>query len=251
MRSIAEENWLNRAIGLFIGFCLLLAVAVAGVVWWMGPPLAQLAFDGERGQRPFFTLFLQPGKDTAADFQGQFLQQLVPAQGTASLSWQASQPVVVSGSMADEWDAVLAINFATGRDFVRLVTSQDYRAIRGQMPGEGQLLVGTSDAPLKALAHPAALLLLVSSQDAAALETWLTTVGDVGGELLWDAGAVVIEQTDQEAASWNRLLLVGSADKVALQTWAFSLDAQTASALLKAKSTRLNLWLVQPQLVDA
>ncbi len=247
---------LNRALGLFVGFCLLLALVGAIVVWWLGPPLAKLALDGDRSKAPFFALFLQPAAAAPDSFQRQFLQRLVlPPQSeqpaptnaglSANLTWRSTNLSLVSGNIADEWGVALALEFATGRDFVRLVTSQDYRAIRASIPGARQLLVGMSRAPLQPFTQPGALLMLINTQDAAALGTWLAAATAVGGELIWDSESVVIEGAGDDLASWNRLLLLGFTDALALQSWAYSLDAQTANALLKAQSERLNLWVLQ------
>lgn len=264
---------MNRAASYFVVFCLLLVGIGALIIWWLGPNLVRLAFDSERANAPFYGLYLQHQSDPGSQDNGynvRLLQLLAhpvepdsvagdavgnaglpggkvePAsQSPATILWQTSTLSVLDGSTADEWSDMVVVRFGSGRQFVRLVTSSQYRQVRDLAPKGSRVVVGSAAAPLRPIEHPAALLLLVEDGVQAALDRWVDHVVALGGEVIWDAPATVVESASSEAADWDSLLLVGFADSQALAAWSFSVEAQTTNALLSAKSQALNLWLLQ------
>lgn len=274
----------NRAVAFFVMFCLLLAVLGAVIAWWLGPHLVSLAFDSKRASEPFYSLYLQhqsgsvPGSSEQATqaengYNVRLLQLLahpveaapgdigssdsdkgvgaqpnlgaVPSTAPVAIVWQTSSLSVLAGAVADEWSNLLVARFNTGRQFVRLVTSPEYRDVRNQAPGGRRVVVGSSTAPLRGLRHPAALLLLVEEGAPEALDAWVDELVAMGGEVVWDAPVAVLEAGGRGAADWDGLLLVGFPDAQALAAWSFSVEAQTTNALLGAKAQALNLWLLQ------
>ncbi len=266
-------GFVNRAASFFVVFCLLLLGIGALIIWWLGPHLVSLAFDSERANAPFYSLYLQHQSDPGSQDSGynvRLLQLLAhpvapaliandaagdaglpgdnveaPAQSPTAILWQTSTLSVLEGSTADEWSDLVVVRFDSGRQFVRLVTSPPYRQIRDLAPKGRRVVVGSATAPLGPIEHPAALLLLVEGGVQAALDSWVDQVVALGGDVIWDAPATVVESADAEAADWDSLLLIGFADSQALAAWSFSVEAQTTNALLNAKSQALNLWLLQ------
>lgn len=257
---------MNRAASFFVVFCLLLVGVGALIIWWLGPHLVGLAFDSERANAPFYSLYLQHQSGPMEQDNGynvRLLQLLThpvepdsvagdaagetepPSPPQAAIVWQTSALSVLAGSTADEWSNLVVARFGSGRQFVRLVTSPQYRQVRELAPEGRRVVVGSATAPLRPLEHPAALLLLVEGGVQAALDRWVDEVVALGGEVIWDAPATVVETADAQSADWDSLLLIGFADSQALAAWSFSVEAQTTNALLGAKSQALNLWLLQ------
>lgn len=257
---------MNRAASFFVVFCLLLVGIGALIIWWLGPHLVGLAFDSERANAPFYSLYLQHQSGPMEQDNGynvrllQLLAHPVEAESAvgdaagdaapqtaaqAAIIWQTSSLSVVTGSVADEWGNLVVARFKSGRQFVRLVTSPHYREVRALAPKGRRVVVGSATAPLRPLDHPAALLLLVEGGVQSALDSWVDDVVALGGDVIWDAPATLLESADAEAADWNSLVLIGFADSEALAAWSFSLEAQTTNALLSAKSQALSLWLLQ------
>ena len=268
---------MNRALSLFVLFCLLL-VCIAGVIaWWLGPQLVRLAFDSQRAGAPFYSLYLQhqsgsidgasapdngynvrllqllahPLEQAAEAGEAPVVEErsgvqaaLAPAP-QAEVLWQTSALSVLTGTVADEWSNLVVARFDSGRQFVRLVTSPQYRQVRDLAPQGRRIVVGSTTAPLRPLQHPAALLLLVEGGAQEALDGWVDDVVALGGEVIWVAPVAVLEAADERTAGWDALVLVGFADSEALAAWSFSVEAQTTNALLGAKTQALNLWLLQ------
>lgn len=236
--------------------------------------MVSLAFDSERANAPFYSLYLQHQSGPAEQDNGysvrllQLLAHPVEAESVvgdaagdaalpsvtpsaptsapqAAIVWQTSSLSVLTGSVADEWSSLVVARFDSGRQFVRLATSPQYRQVRALAPKGRRVVVGSATAPLRPIEHPAALFLLVEGGVQSALDRWLDDVVALGGDVIWDAPAIVLESMDSDAADWDSLLLIGFADSDALAAWSFSVEAQTTNALLSAKSQALNLWLLQ------
>lgn len=260
---------MNRAVSLFVVFCLLMLCLGFAISWWLGPQLVSLAFDSQRAKTPFFGLYLQHQvSDAQAEdpqalgYKVRLLQMLAhpsdsgtnPVQAdaqadpAAEVLWQYSSVDVVVGKVDDAWSNLTLARFGTGRQFVRLATSPEYRAVRDAAPKGRRMVVGSSTRPLQALQaqqHSAAMLLLVAGAPQQALDAWVDQLVALGGEVIWDAPAAVLEPADAGPASWDSLVLITFANAQALNTWAFSVEAQTVNALLAAQVEVMNLWLLQ------
>lgn len=263
---------MNRAASFFALFCLLLIAVGACVAWWLGPALVSLAFDSQRASTPFYGIYLHQQErglvESRDGYKIRLLQLLAhgPEPGPqaddppedngpvalqpeatepSQILWQTASVSVLSGSVADEWGGLVVARFATGREFVRLATAPKYREVRALTPGAERLVIGSSTPPLRSLDHPAALLLAVEGGMQAAVDDWVDEIVALGGEVVWDAPAVMLEANANQAEGIDNLVLIGFADAPALAAWAYSLQAQTTNALLRAKAEAMRLWLLQ------
>ena len=100
---------MNRAIGAFVLFCLLLLVVLALLVWWVGPNLMRLAFDGDRAGAPYYAVVLRAAE--ASGYRERFdalIRDADAANPTSRLLARHANLAVIRGGRADEWAALEA-----------------------------------------------------------------------------------------------------------------------------------------------
>ena len=102
-----------------------IVLGVVAIVYWMGLPLAYLAFIDPRGGQPITVMNL-----SVADAQP-------PAASAEVLSPAYQLAHVLDGAYPLGFDMATIVQFAEGRDAVQWLTSSDYRAFQssGMQPG--------------------------------------------------------------------------------------------------------------------
>lgn len=231
---------MNRAVASFLTFCVALVILFGAMAWWLGAPLLRLAFDAEQRVAPYHALYLvdaAPPGDPGA-YESRFTELL--AQESAQLLWQANEVVVPSGEVADEWDQVSAVRFASGSGFVRLVTGGNYRTLQAQAPGGRRSVLGLSDPP--GTETPSAELLMVAAASPEGgsvdlVEAFAPALA-AGGRIVWDSPVVVLEGNSQ----FDQLLVLGFDEAASVDEWLWSTVTETDLALLRSRMRNLTLW---------
>ncbi len=215
---------MNRSLSLFVAFVAVLIAALIGVLLWLGP-VAELAMDGDRRAAPYYVVALDKTGDLDA------LDVLVSEQAGEVLYRGALDHMLGGLVRRDEWRALSVYGFATAGDFLKLYTSEAFRAARGN--GESRLLLGTGAAP-DVGPGAAWVLWLARLQEDQILEAHsalLTTSQRYGGTSTWHADVDTIEGD----AEWQTLRVVSFADARRAFSWHEDLRTQTEVALMSAR----------------
>ncbi len=215
---------MNRSLSLFVAFVAVLIVVLVGVLLWLGP-VAELAMDGDRRGEPYFVVAL----DKAGDLHA--LDALVKEQAGEILYRGALDHMLDGLVRRDEWQALSVYGFATASDFLKLYTSEAFRATLDD--SESRMLLGTDSAP-DIEPGSACVLWLARLQEDQLLEAHsalLTTSQRYGGVSAWHADVDTIEGD----AEWQTLRVVSFADVRRAFSWHEDLHTQTEVALMSAR----------------
>ncbi len=237
----------------FLLFCLVLAAATAGVVWYVGPSLAAIVLDGDRRENPYYLLQLLPAAAVTGDvgdpsYRARFVT--LAAEDDAVLLWQGGEADVVQGSVLLDVVAAQVLEFPSGADLVQVLTSTAYRVLdRGLSPRLVRHL-GTGTEPLPLAPDLASVVVLYRFDEAAgALPLgrpgevgWLRLVPDYGGKVRWDAPINVIGSDE----SWNRVLMLQFPDSAAAEGWLADPLTVTERAIAAKDVDELTALVVQP-----
>jgi uncharacterized protein (DUF1330 family) len=230
---------LSRSLFGFLLFCLVLVLASAAVVWYLGPTLTGIAFDGERRDSPYYLLqllpreALRPGPDQPS-YRSRFLALAEADQGRPA--WQGSVAEVLEGPVLLDVAAVQLVAFATGGELVQMLTSSGYRSLRSAASELELPLLGSAVAPQRLQTEAASVLVLYRSEKDTAGEPggepaagpplgvpggrgWLVLVPRFGGEVRWQAPVAPIRMGGGGAPPWNRVLLLQFPDAAAAEAW--------------------------------
>lgn len=205
-----------------MGFCALLLALLVAVRWWMGPVMSELMFDDERRAAPLVALsFLTGPSDAldAVDGKAAALSNLMRTEG-ASLAWFGSTQLVMTGSVADEWQRVAAVRFDKGAGFVDVVTSGDYRDVLGAEPETRRLLLVARSEPAAPLATDARVVLfLFAPGENKTPRTTISALVDKavahGGRLVWQTEVDVL----QGDAEFGLMVAMQFDPEVGIENW--------------------------------
>lgn len=231
---------MSRSFLAFLAFCLLLLLASAGVVWYIGLTLTGIVFDGERRQNPYYLLQLLPLDDVepggeAGAYRNRFAA--VAAEDQGRLVWQAGRVEVTEGHVRPDVEAVQLLEFTSGGSLVRMLTGSGYRSLQSDHGSLGTHLLGSAAPPQELAADEATVLVLYRSQPdgpPAPLGTpgesgWLTLLPGFGGSVGWHAPVDVI----RGGRTWNRVLLLQFPDVPEAEAWLADSVTATESAIAR------------------
>lgn len=245
---------MSRSLLGFLLFCLLLVIATAGVVWYMGPTLAGIVADSERRESPYYLLQLLPAAAARApreqatrSYRSRFVSLAAEEQGR--LLWQGGSVEVAQGSVLLDVAGVQLLEFATGVDLVQMLTSSAYRDLAGGSPAE-VLHLGSPDppGPLSAAAASVLVLYRVDAERADAPlgvpgETgWLALLPDYRGTVRWQAPVATVHGSED----WNRVLLMQFPRAGHAQAWLEDPNTATERAIARRQVDDMLVLLVQP-----
>jgi hypothetical protein len=246
---------LSRSFLAFVLFCLLLLVASAGVVWYVGLTLTSIAFDSDRRQNPYYLLQLFPpvageqgeGRGVAAYRNG---FAALAAEDEGRLVWQSGHIEAADSLQPPVVSAVQLLEFASGASLVRLLTSSAYRALQ---LGEGEEpihLLGAPSGPGELAADEATVLVLYRAHADAppaplgvpGESGWLTLLPMYGGTVGWQAPV----ETIRGGSTWSHVLLLQFPDVAAAETWQADSVTETERAIARRHVDSLAIVTARP-----
>ncbi|MFU8814486.1 MAG: hypothetical protein ACNA7W_04010 [Pseudomonadales bacterium] len=255
---------MSRSLLAFLLFCVVLLVASAGVVWFMGLTLAGIAVDGERRQNPYYLLQLLPeaaltsgaasadsevlASDAAApSYRARFVTQAVQDQGR--VMWRTGPVAVVEGSVRLDVAGLQLLEFATGGNLVQMLTSSSYRGLEASA-GRGVHLVGSPVAPGELPADEPAVVVLYRDQadgptvllGAPGESGWLGPLPRYGGTVSWHAPVAMV-RGDQP---WNRLLVLQFPETSAAEAWLADPVTATERAIARKYVDSVSVLMAEP-----
>ena len=250
---ITAGSVLSRSLLGFLVFCLLLGLASAGVVWYMGPALAGIVVDKDRRESPYYLLQLLPGATASAgspapSYRSRFVT--LAAADDADLIWQGGAVEVAEGSVLLDVTGVQLMQFSTGADVVQVLTSSAYRALEADFPDVAVRHLGTS-LPPEPLAADAATVVVLYRADADDSTAPLGEPGDRGwlallprfrGLVLWDTPVATV----RGSGDWNRVLLIQFADIATAEAWLNDPNTATERAIARKQVDEMVVLVVQP-----
>jgi len=244
---------LSRSLLGFLMFCLLLVLVSAGVVWYVGPPLAAIVVDDERRAGPYYLLQLLPAGaaspgEGAPSYRSRFVT--LASEDEGRLLWQGGAVDVLEGSVLLDVAAVQLMEFVTGADLVQILTSSDFRSLAADFSHLPLEHLGSSRPPVDVDADAATVVVLyrVDGEDAAAAlgvpgeRGWLALLPDFRGRVQWDAPVAQI----RGSGAWNRVLLAQFPDTVLAQGWLEDPRTATERAIARKGVYDMVVLLVQP-----
>jgi len=245
---------LSRSLLGFLTFCVLLGLATAGVVWYVGPTLAGIVIDESRREQPYLLLQLLPraavvqGPETPS-YRARFVA--LAAEDGAALVWQGGETEVVEGSVRLDVAGTQLLRFETGADLVQMLTSSAYRALRAGFGDIPVALLGSAEPPAELAADRASVIVLYHRAEHApgnplgspGEDGWLRLVPKHGGTLRWQAPVAPIRAPER---AWNRVLLLQFPDALAAQAWLEDPATVTEQAIADRHLDELTVLLVQP-----
>lgn len=217
---------MSRSFLAFLSFCLLLLLASAGIVWYVGLTLSGIVFDPDRRDHPYYLLqllpmqSLEPGADGHA-YRTRFVA--VAAEDEGRLVWQAGRVQIADGHLRPAVEAVQLLEFGSGASLVRMLTGHGYRQLQAALGPDSVHLLGSSQPPRELAADEATLLVLYRHRPEGppapfgepGQTGWLALLPRFGGSVGWDAPVEVIRGD----SAWNRVLLLQFPDLRAAEDW--------------------------------
>lgn len=238
---------LSRSLIGFVCFCLLLALASAIGVWYMGPTLAGIALDSESRENPYYLLNLMveqavgPEDGTSAEsapgYRAAFLT--LAAKDGAELQWQAGQLDIAEGSPLLAVDQAQLLRFPTGGDLVQMLTGSGYRQLESSRGGPPAQLLGSLVEPASFPMHGAVVLALLRMKEGVPFASlgspnqtgWLTLLGDYDGRVIWNAPLDAIRGSGRGTESWDQVLALHFPSQAAAQAWLSDPTTMTERAI--------------------
>jgi len=216
----------SRSLLAFLSFCLLLLLASAGIIWYVGLTLAGVLVDAERRDSAYFLLqlmpleYVEPGSE-ADSYRSRFVA--VAGEDEGRLVWQAGRVEVTDGHLRPDVGAVQLLEFGSPRSVVRMLTGDGYRDLKAALGPEAAHLLGSSHGPLELAADQVTVVVLYRRRPEAPQAPlgepgesgWLTLLPRFGGSIGWHAPLEVI----RGRRAWNRVLVMQFPDLEAAQAW--------------------------------
>jgi uncharacterized protein (DUF1330 family) len=244
---------LSRSLLGFLLFCLLLVMASAGVVWYMGPTLAGIVVDQERRENAYYLLQLLPsaavsGDEGSPSYRSRFIT--LAGADDARLLWQGGRVDVAEGSLLLDVASVQLMEFATGADLVQMLTSSAYRSLALEVGAAPVRHLGSSRTP-EHLAPDAATVVVLYQADlpeaAAPLGVpgdvgWLALLPDYQGSVRWDAPIAAVRGPGE----WTRVLVAQFPDTAAAGAWLSDPNTATERAIAGTQVGDMVVLVVQP-----
>lgn len=230
---------MNRSLASFLTFLMVLALAAAGGVWWLGTDLVDLALDEDRRTAPYRLLHFADADAAAGDYAGTLTALVRSEEG--DLVWRGGLDRLLDGRSEDEWQDLMVFDLPRGGGLVQLVTSPEFRELTD---GRRTLLLGTS-APALQLASTGILLVWLQSdpeadqQRRAAHAAVTTSIAPFGGTLVMQGE---LDQVSGDSP-WNHVLVMAFEDAQQARNW-FRDPASVTERTLATKHLQRQAWLL-------
>jgi uncharacterized protein (DUF1330 family) len=246
---------LSRSFLAFLLFCLLLLVASAGVVWYVGITLTTIAFDGDRRQNPYYLLQLLPPLADAPEqepalpaYRNRFAALAAEEEGR--LVWQAGAVELEDPNQRGDLAAVQLLEFASGASLVRMLTSSAYRTLEREAGDRVIHLLGATSGPRELAADEATMLVLYRAHDGGTTAPlgvpgesgWLTLLPSYGGTIGWQAPVEIIRGN----GAWTHALLLQFPDMASIASWQADSVTETERAIARRHVDSLVILTAQP-----
>ncbi len=230
-----------------MSFCLLLALASAVGVWYMGPTLAGIALDSESRENPYFLINLMVEQDagladpatvdSAPGYRTAFLN--LAAKDGAELQWQAGQLRIAEGSPLLAVDQAQLLRFPTGGHLVQMLTGGGYRQLESGRDASPAQLLGSSLEPASFPMHGAIVLALLRMKGGVPDASigfpnqtgWLTLLGDYDGRVIWNAPLDAIRGPARGGKPWDQVLTLHFPSRAAAEAWLADPTTMTERAI--------------------
>ncbi len=244
---------MNRSLLGFLLFCAFLALATAGVVWYVGPTLTGIAASSEIRNNPYYLLQLLParalrGSEDASSWRSRFVTLAADDQGR--LLWQGGAVQVVEGSVLVDVAGVQLLRFDRGTELVQMLTSSGYRALEAELSAPIRHL-GSARPPEPLAADAATVVALyrtgAETPGPAPLGVpgksgWLALLPRYGGSVRWDAPIAAI----RGPADWNRLLVLQFPRPERADAWLEDPRTVTERAIAGTRVRNMMVLMAQP-----
>lgn len=222
----------------FLLFLTALILAAGAGVWWLGPPVVELALDEDRRGEPYYLLTL-----TDSDQAGEYVRNVaaLARKEGGEMLWRGGLERLLDGRVADEWQDAVLFRFGAGGGVVQMITSPEYRSLAR---GRKVLLIGSPEPVGDVAARSVAVLGLLKSRDVEqpstdALAGITAGLAESGGALIWNGPMDVLAGD----AGWSRGLLVTFADERQAEAWFRNPGVETERALARKVFER-QAWLL-------
>lgn len=217
---------MNRNLGIFLGSIGVLLLLLWAGIYWIGQPLASLAFAHAQRDEPLDALLLVDDLAIADT-----LQPLVAEQG-GRIVGQYDMGFMPEGRRVDERAALVVVHVPEGRNLVRILTDSSYPGPAAATPE----VLGIFSPPDR---WPATFLLwLVKSTDRTTLEHTAGLQALVGSTELganapasWIGEVLSISREEH----WNTAAVVPFADLKTATFWLTTDQGQLTRARLRAR----------------
>jgi hypothetical protein len=226
---VPAGSLVSRSLLGFILFCALLLAGAAGLVWYVGPTLAAIAFDGTRRDAPYFVLHVArdlsgTGVAETAQYQEHF-HELAAFDGAKRI-WQAAgvrlhEARVRSGRRPGSPDLMEVFAFPKGSDVVQMMTTAEVRRLLNGSLRE-TLLIGTRTPPHLITAGSSVIVLYQAVEDAKrppfgepGRSGWLAALEGHQGHVAWDAPIEWLRGRER----WNRVMWLEFSDPRTAAGW--------------------------------
>lgn len=230
---------MNRSLASFLTFLMVLALAAAGGVWWLGVDLVDLALDDGRRTTPYQLLHFADADASGGEYASS-LTNLVRAE-EGDLVWRGGLDLLLDGRSEDEWQDLMVFGLPRGGGLVQLVTSPEFRELA---EGRRTLLLGTS-APALQLARTGTLLVWLQADPEPDGEP-RQTIDAVTASIAAYGGTLVVQgELDQVAGDspWNHVAVLAFADAQQARDW-FRDPASVTERTLATKHLQRQAWLL-------
>ncbi|MEM9623594.1 MAG: hypothetical protein AAF993_18255 [Pseudomonadota bacterium] len=206
----------GKGFSILITLAVGIAALVGGVLWWIGPSLAHLAFVDDRRADPYLVAeFLRGPVEPLQTRYIAPLQQLVTSEGGQSLAAYQLQ-YVANGQTRDEWPRLVFYRIPHARDVAQIMTSSPYGLMQDSITGLQAMRLGSYANSAHDEWQNTLLIFLVIARESTQLDPLtglLAAATGSGGRVVLDAQ---IDPLDAEPP-WQRMLVMDfPSDKVAL-----------------------------------
>ena len=243
---------MSRGLAYFIGFCIVVGIGGLTAALWVGWDLARFVVDSERRSAPLTVLRLErvrAGEDLAAYREAIVAPTLrmFEAQGGATAA-RGTTRLVVHGTVNDEWDFVTLHQWPTGKAFVDVVTSPEYRQLdETSVDQRADLARFVVEDPWQRPLQRGVVIFLLSSSEGQSLEglRHLTSVvSRYDGERIWSSRLSPLSSDDDRA--WTMAVGYVFPSEKLLAEWLDDPERMTDATLASTRLDRFALLVVDP-----
>ncbi len=221
-----------------------IAVLVGGVLWWIGPNLASLAFyDSNRGQPYLVAEFVSGAADQLQPRYLQPLRQLVLSEGGVPRPALQLRHVA-NGRSADEWQHVLFYRIPQAQDVAQVMTSSPYGLLQDLTEGLRGMRLGSYTLSEIDTWQPALVICLVVDRENTQVDPLAPLLAGVavhGGRILLNAELDVLNS----AARWQRMVLIDFAGVDEALAWLGQPQVVTERDVVNSAAREFSLLLYE------
>ncbi len=242
-----------KSFSVVITLSLGIALIVGGVLWWIGPNLASLAFVDSRRDEPFVVAeFVRGAAPASTEQMGprylQPLQQFVASEGGVAKPYYRLQHLA-NGRSADEWSHALFYQVPEAQRVAQLMTSSPYALMRESVDELRQISLGTYSQSEYANWRPSILICLVVGRESVhidPLDALLADVATSGGRVVLNAQVDVLNSQ----AQWERMVVVDFNSTKDAMSWLNRPDILTERDITNSANREFAILLYEQALYE-